>query len=130
MKYWYLAGLLHREDGPAVEDANGDKHWYLQGLLHREDGPASIYSDGTKKWYLNGFLSREGGPAVEGSNSVVRERHYRGMPLYNGAIFYFDGIKNAYLDDKFVSVDKFYPKSLPNSKATIDDSNEDIDWRT
>ena len=31
MKYWYLAGLLHREDGPAVEDANGDKHWYLNG---------------------------------------------------------------------------------------------------
>ena len=101
--------------------------WYLDGLLHREDDPASIYSDGTKKWYLNGFLSRKDGPAVEYSNSVVREGHYRGMPLYNGAIFYFDGIKKVFLDDKFVSADKFNPK--PNPKP-FDDSNGDIDWRT
>ena len=30
-KYWYLNGKLHREDGPAIEWANGDKSWYLNG---------------------------------------------------------------------------------------------------
>jgi len=26
---WYLKNKLHREDGPAIEYANGDKYWYL-----------------------------------------------------------------------------------------------------
>jgi len=26
-----LNGKLHREDGPAIEFANGDKSWYLNG---------------------------------------------------------------------------------------------------
>jgi hypothetical protein len=29
------------------------KHWWLNGLLHREDGPAVEYADGTKYWYIN-----------------------------------------------------------------------------
>ena len=33
----------HREDGPAIEGANGSKYWYLNGKLHREDGPAIEY---------------------------------------------------------------------------------------
>jgi hypothetical protein len=47
-------GHLHREDGPAIEWADGSKFWYLNGQLHREDGPAIEYADGTKFWYLNG----------------------------------------------------------------------------
>ena len=35
-----LNGKLHREDGPAIEDSDGDKYWYLNDKLHREDGPA------------------------------------------------------------------------------------------
>ena len=34
----------------------GDKSWYLNGKLHREDGPAIEYANGTKYWYLNGKL--------------------------------------------------------------------------
>ena len=30
-KLWYLNGKRHREDGPAVECANGYKEWYLNG---------------------------------------------------------------------------------------------------
>ena len=30
-KFWYQYGKLHREDGPAVELANGTKYWYLDG---------------------------------------------------------------------------------------------------
>lgn len=28
---WYVDGKLHREDGPAIEDANGHKRWFLDG---------------------------------------------------------------------------------------------------
>ena len=62
---WYLNGQLHREDGPAIELANGDKYWRQNGLLHREDGPAVEFPEGTKYWYLNGKLHREDGPAIE-----------------------------------------------------------------
>ena len=51
---WHLNGNLHREDGPAVERANGGKYWYLNGKYHREDGPAIEYPDGYKSWYLSG----------------------------------------------------------------------------
>jgi hypothetical protein len=67
-KKWYLNGLLHREDGPAVEWSNGYKSWYLNGLLHREDGPAIEYTNGYKVWYLNGQRHRQDGPAVEYPN--------------------------------------------------------------
>ena len=53
-KYWYLNGKLHREDGPAVEWVDGDKSWFLNGVRHREDGPAIEYADGDKSWFLNG----------------------------------------------------------------------------
>ena len=52
-KHWYLNGLRHREDGPAIEYPDGTKEWYLNGGYHREDGPAVEYTSGTKKWYLN-----------------------------------------------------------------------------
>ena len=51
---WYQDGQLHRVDGPAVENANGEKYWYLNGQLHREDGPAVVHANGIKYWYLNG----------------------------------------------------------------------------
>ena len=34
--YYTLNGKLHREDGPAVEDANGTKFWYLNGKEYTE----------------------------------------------------------------------------------------------
>ena len=53
-KMWYLNGELHREDGPAVEYADGDKFWFLHGERHREDGPAIEFPNGNKYWCLNG----------------------------------------------------------------------------
>ena len=53
-KYWYINGLRHREDGPAVEYSDGYKEWWINDKLHREDGPAVEYSYGGKRWYLNG----------------------------------------------------------------------------
>jgi hypothetical protein len=58
-KGWYLNGKRHREDGPAIEGANGYKYWYLNGKRHREDGPAIEFSDGFKVWHLNGVKLTE-----------------------------------------------------------------------
>jgi hypothetical protein len=63
-----LNGLLHREDGPAIERSNGSKAWFIDGKAHRGDGPARILSDGTKYWYINNKLHRINGPAVEYNN--------------------------------------------------------------
>jgi hypothetical protein len=57
--------IFHREDGPAIEYANGYKAWYLNGKRHREDGPAIEYASGSKAWWLNGKRHREDGPAIE-----------------------------------------------------------------
>jgi hypothetical protein len=35
-KYWYLNGLLHREDGPAYEGYNGYKEWWLNDEEYSE----------------------------------------------------------------------------------------------
>ena len=66
--HWYQNGLLHREDGPAIEFPSGIKMWYRNGKGHRDDGPAIEYADGTKEWYRNGKLHREDGPAKEFAN--------------------------------------------------------------
>jgi hypothetical protein len=65
-KRWYNSnGLLHREDGPAIEYVNGTKFCYINDQNHREDGPAIEYENGNKEWYLNGKLHRIDGPAIE-----------------------------------------------------------------
>ena len=66
---WYNKdGQHHREDGPAVEWADGDKFWCINGQFHREDGPAIEYASGTKQWWINDQLHREDGPAIEYAN--------------------------------------------------------------
>lgn len=54
IEYHNEYGQLHREDGPAIEWADGIKEWYLNGKLHRTDGPAIEWADGTKHWYIDG----------------------------------------------------------------------------
>ena len=48
--------IRHREDGPAVEWAHGDKVWYVNGVRHRLDSPAIEYADGVKSWYVDGIF--------------------------------------------------------------------------
>ena len=62
---WRRNGKLHREDGPAVEWANGGKEWYRSGKHHRDDGPAVEWANGYKEWWRNGKFHREDGPAIE-----------------------------------------------------------------
>jgi len=59
-KYWYDSdGGLHREDGPAVEWAEGSKYWLKHDEYHREDGPAVEDSSGYKYYYLEGVRYTE-----------------------------------------------------------------------
>jgi hypothetical protein len=53
---WYTeTGILHREDGPAVEWINGTKEWYQMGQCHREDGPAiEDTEENLKEWWIRG----------------------------------------------------------------------------
>jgi hypothetical protein len=69
---WRVNGTLHREDGPAVEYADGGTEWFLNGELHRTDGPAVEYADGSNYWYLNGKCHRKDGPAVVRVDGIKR----------------------------------------------------------
>jgi hypothetical protein len=62
---WWLNGVPHREDGPAIEWPDGRREWWLHGKLHREDGPAIEWPDGRREWWLHGKRHREDGPAIE-----------------------------------------------------------------
>ncbi len=47
-------GKLHRENGPAVECADGTKSWWVNDERHREDGPAVEFAGGSKEWFVDG----------------------------------------------------------------------------
>ncbi len=51
-------GKWHREDGPAVEWANGDKFWCINDRYHRDGGPAKEFASGHKEWWVNGKWHR------------------------------------------------------------------------
>jgi len=90
--YWYKKGteILHREDGPAIEQTNGTKLWYQNGLCHRISGPAVEFYDGAKHWYQNGERHRTDGPAID--NNI------------------YDGNKDwDYADQEYWLYGKYYP---------------------
>ena len=47
-RYYNSANQLHRENGPAVDDANGHKEWWQNGQRHRIDGPAIEWCNGVR----------------------------------------------------------------------------------
>jgi len=85
-KEWYRNGEWHREDGPAIEYANGDKYWYRNGQYHREDGPAIEWANGTKFWYLNNIFYTESEYKAEMTKRST-------TPPCNGKIVEIDGKK-------------------------------------
>jgi len=91
--------ILHREDGPAIEWADGNKFWYLNGKLRREDGPACEWSNGTKIWLLDGDYHREDGPACE----------------------YADGSKSWYLNGVKYTEEEFKKKTAKEIILTMDE---------
>lgn len=63
-QYWIQNGEYHRENEPAVIMANGQKEWWHLGERHRENKPAVIHPSGYEAWYKHGLIHREDGPAV------------------------------------------------------------------
>ena len=56
-KFWYKKGKCHRDEGPAVESADGDKWWFLHGKrMSKEEHKRRVR---IKK--LESFLSQEEG---------------------------------------------------------------------
>jgi len=51
---YYRNGVLHNEDAPAVDRANGERYWYKYGVLHRIGGPAVYMPNGTSKYFIDG----------------------------------------------------------------------------
>ena len=89
----------HREDGPALESANGDKYWYLDGKLHRVDDAAVEWANGYKAWYINGKRHRVDGPAIVRTN----------------------GDKAWYLEGKKYTQAEFKAKMHPTKELTVAD---------
>lgn len=95
---WRQNGLLHREDGPAIEWADGGKSWWLNGKRHREDGPAMDLSN-HKEWWINGQRHREDGPAI----------------------IWGDGDKEWWLNGRQYTESKFLAKTQPVKELTVAD---------
>ena len=88
---WFLNGKYHREDGPAVEYADGTKSWWLNGKRHRVDSPAIEYADGSKAWYLNG---------KEYSEEQWKKEIAKRKNSCNGKIVEIDGKKYKLIEEK------------------------------
>ena len=48
-------GKLHGGKSPAVIKPGKYKAWYLHGILHRLDGPAIVYDDGRIEYWVQGM---------------------------------------------------------------------------
>ena len=90
---WYLNGKRHRENGPAIEWANGSKYWWLNGELHHENGPAVECADGTKEWWLNGIEYSE----AQWKKEVAKIKNKNSC---NGRIVEIDGKKYKLIEEK------------------------------
>ena len=99
VEYRNANGLLHREDGPAIEWDNGDKSWYFNGLLYREDGPVIECADGTTFQFINGQLLRKDGQAVKYVNGTEYWLINGKMHRVNGSVVGYtnNGIKYRYI---------------------------------
>ncbi len=69
---WWLYGLRHREDGPAIYRPKGLCEWFWQGKRHRNNGPAvANQTTGHQEYWYHGKRHRIGGPAIIRSNGTT-----------------------------------------------------------
>ena len=61
---WWINGVRHRDNGPAIETKDGTNIWYQHGKIHRENGPALTTANGYCEWRINDRLHRSNGPAI------------------------------------------------------------------
>lgn len=53
--YHMKNGVIHNENGHAIEETDGEKKWCVEGKLHRLDGPAWERATGEKSWHVRGI---------------------------------------------------------------------------
>jgi hypothetical protein len=101
-KMWWLHGVWHNENEPAVVYPNGTEEWYLHGKLHNANGPA-VKSLLGSSWYLHGKVHREDGPAVEradGYNSWwLNNKKYKDAFAWAEALLKLKGINDPSEDE-------------------------------
>jgi hypothetical protein len=111
VKYYYndrAMTILHREDGPAVDNPNGDKYWYINNQLHRKGGPAIALANGCEKWYWHGKLHRKGGPAITFPSGATQYWFENQLHREDGpAIAGIDLFKSWYINGKKLSEEEF-----------------------
>ncbi len=103
---WYLNGLPHRDDGPAIINSDGTKCWLHHGQLHRDGDPAILRPDGMKVWYRHGFHHRDDGPAI--INSDGTKCWYNNNKLHRDdgpAVIRSDGTKYWYRHDVLIKTE-------------------------
>ena len=101
-KYWYRDGEQHRDDGPAVEYADGRKEWFHKNKRHREDGPAIEWNDGCSIWYYKGIFVGMGGKPDPALWAKLTSKDAGGGPLrLNGCIVDLGGSKYWFKDDQY-----------------------------
>ena len=100
-RLWVKDAFLHREDGPAVEDADGCyKAWYKHGKFHREDGPA-IIDDGRADWVVNGKLL-DPQPKMNGGRWEFRNAEGKLHREDGPAVVRWDGWSEWWLDGEYL----------------------------
>lgn len=55
---YYKGGILHRDDGPAIEYFDGGYTYYKHGKIHRTDGPAATTSNGCFFWWYDNVWTK------------------------------------------------------------------------
>ena len=109
IKKWYKHGMKHREDGPACE-CGSYKEWWLEDRLHNIDNPAIIgaYS---KEWWLFGNRHRLDGPAVVRDMKVYKDPNYEqewwlfGKEYISKEVYIQDITKlKEYIFDKLINI--------------------------
>lgn len=83
-KTWYYLGRIHRTDGPALLNADGDKIWYKWGGIHRVGGPAVTRVTGKKVWWENDKVYRRHGPNIIEADGTMRWMNDKSQPHREG----------------------------------------------
>ena len=94
IRYFNEHGQLHREDGPAIDHADGTREWYVDGKIHRTDGPAIERASGTRSWWVNGRRHRTDGPAIEWTDGTF------GWYLYDERITFSEWLNRINISEE------------------------------
>ena len=88
--YFDALGRRHNSHGPAINHNNRTKMWFVDGVRHREDGPALITGIG-EIWYYHGLIHRLTGPAQTHHEYNTKSYHIHGREYtkeeYNKIVF-------------------------------------------